>query len=140
MLIKGSKWDAADALLKTLLKSTDKYCNNCGQELNYEMKLLIANGHWCCEEPDIGTHAYHLRRVIEQNKELTKENINAYGATEKKQMRACLSLPPTLWKDWLSAFKSSYGEDLISSQPQQAKKDVRQLMRKFPALRRCETV
>lgn len=134
MLVKGTKWDAAENLLKLLVKSDTLYCEECGS--NYDARFYP-----CCDNPLIGTHASHLRGLIDEITEKNKVNLNRYGATEKKNFRACFAMPKKLFFEWCKIFKKQHGEDLIRSYDSKLhRQDVRALMRRFPYLRRCETV
>ena len=134
MLIKGTRWDAAESMLKLLVKDDTIYCDSCGEKYNNKMPQ-------CCDSLLLGTHKTHLIGLIQAIKESNKSNINQYGSNKKKQLRACMSIPQKLLFDWNKIFESLYHEKLIrSDNPDLHKSDVRALMRKFPYLRRCELV
>lgn len=127
MLVKtNDRWTAVHALMNTLLKDKQKYCNYCGKE--FEDSL-------CCDNPQIGRHIDHVKGVINQNKVTRSEAKNAFGANGDKSLRLGLSLPPRFLDDLERAFKATYGEKLIRDP-----KDLHSFMRKFPAFTTCQKV
>ena len=133
MLVKGTKWDAAENILRWLIRSDIVYCESCGS--------LQLDGVLCCEDPLLGTHKSHLKGHIRALREYNKVNHNAFGESKGKNMRACLSIPRRLLWEWTQIFEKQFGEKLFRSEDARLHKiDVRNAMRRFPYLRRCDVV
>ena len=133
-LTKGSKWDAAEAILKLIIKDPALYCYNCGEKFRKEL-------YPCCPDPLVDTWRNHLAILKDEIKEANKMNANKFGSIKGKAMRSCITLPPVLLHMWSKIFESQYGEKLMRTQDAKLyKQDVRNIMRRFPMFRRCEVV
>ncbi|HHI04318.1 MAG TPA: hypothetical protein ENL45_02115 [Candidatus Woesearchaeota archaeon] len=129
MLVKtNNKWEAVRAIINTLLKDQQMYCNWCGQPFT----------PWdfpCCENPQVGTHATHIKNVIEQNRFIKDSRKNEFASTEDKSLRWGISLPPKFFKELCDAFENIYGEKLLKDN-----KDLHAFMKEFPQFCVCEKV
>ena len=134
MLTKGSKWDAAENTLKLLLKADEVYCDSCGEI--YDVRFYP-----CCNAPLLGRHITHLKALIVEIREANKLNTNAFGASANKSFRSCISMPRKLFAEWCRLFKREHHEELFRTSDKRLYKiDVRNAMRRFPYIRRCDTV
>ena len=98
------------------------YCNNCGSDFDANFFKYET----CCENVQLGRNFDHTYGLYKQNK-LRQETLkNRYAATEKKDMRVCISLPPRLLHD-LETFFKQHGEKLFNDD-----RELQTFMRKFP--------
>lgn len=119
MLIKtNDKYKSARAILELLLKDKTLYCNWCGDD--------YIHGFVCCENPQIGSHADHLKAVIKQNRIVRETRNNDFASTDDKSFRWGVSLPPRFLREWEKCFKTSQGEKLLG------KGDLNKFMKEFP--------
>ena len=133
-ITQGSKWDAAEALLSLLLKADEIYCEACGETYNEKFPQ-------CCDDPLLGTHKHHLKELIKAIKDSNQLNFNVYGSNKAGNLRSCFAMPKKLMLEWMALFEKEHDEKLFRSYDKKLYKiDVRNAMRKFPYLCRCEKV
>ncbi len=118
--ITTDKWDSAKSIINIWLDDPTIYCNNCGENFNAEFPEK------CCDNVQLGRNFDHAYGLFQQNIERRKMQINIYGSTKDKTMRACVSLPPKLMQI-LEGFFKKYDEKLFNND-----KELKQFMRRFP--------
>jgi len=122
------KWTAVRCLLNLILKDTRLYCNNCG-EYYFENKPV------CCEDPQVGSHAVHLRAIVKQNKVHKELMANSHGSVKNKAMRWGISFPPTVFHILNKTFLTTYNEKLLRDN-----KDLHGFMKAFPPFCVCDKI
>lgn len=96
-----NRLDVIEAIINTCLKDNQKYCNNC--DANY-------SGVICCEDPQIGSNADHVRALTIENEFIRSENKYETGkGSDEGAMRLAFRLPPRIY-DMLSIYFKGYGE------------------------------
>lgn len=88
----------------------------------------------CCDNVQLGRNFDHMYGLFRQNKIRRDAQKNIYGATEKKDMRVCVSMPPRLLSD-LEAFFKRHGEKLWNDDS-----ELQVFMERFPEFKVPERV
>lgn len=96
-----NRLDAIEFIINTALKDNRKYCNNCDKDFN---------GTLCCEDPQIGSNADHVRALVIDNEIMRSENKYDTGkGVDTGSMRMAFRLPPRLYHI-ISMYFKGYGE------------------------------
>lgn len=127
MILKTkSKWQAARAMLNIILQDKRFYCNWCNADFNTDS--VDENGKWipCCENPQIGRHLDHIKRIIRQNKSIQESRKNDFASTDDKTLRWGVSLPPRIFQLWNMGFIKSFNCKLLDNN-----QDMHEFMKEF---------
>lgn len=126
----SDKWEATRNFINLWLTDQKIYCNNCGMDFDPNYFKYET----CCDNVQLGRNFDHMYGLFRQNKIRRDAQKNIYGATEKKDMRVCVSMPPRLLSD-LEAFFKRHGEKLWNDDS-----ELQVFMERFPEFKVPERV
>ena len=126
----SSKAVAIQAFINTWLKDSTIYCGNCDENWNADFHKFES----CCDLPQFGRNADHVRGIAKQNKETMELMKNDTGSTDDKSLRYGASIPPRLYRDLETYFKS-HGEKFLDTP-----NDLHAFLKAFPVFKVCNKV
>jgi len=120
LLKTTNRLDVIEAIINTALKDNRKYCNCCDKDWD---------GTPCCEDPQIGSNAEHVRALVTENEIMRSRNKYETGrGSEKGAMRLAFRLPPRIYF-MLDLYFKNYGEKFPKDTS-----ELYKLMRRFNKL------
>ncbi len=109
-----------ESIINTALKDNTRYCNCCDKDFD---------GTPCCEDPQIGNNAEHVRALVVDNEIMRSRNKYETGrGSEKGAMRLAFRLPPRIYF-MLERYFKNYGEKFPKDTS-----ELYKLMRRFNKL------